>query len=186
MLRGFISVGLFCVIFNTAAAPDVKAAQDSLNAIPALDVARYMGRWHEIAKFPNRFQKMCASDTEALYSQQEDGRLQVINRCRQANGELSEVIGAARQVGDANSPKLKVRFAPAWLSFIPMVWGNYWVVDIDDNYQLAAISEPSREYLWILARKPEVDPATYAALVERLKMKGLDVGKLERSLTKQP
>ncbi|MBL2934476.1 lipocalin, partial [Klebsiella pneumoniae] len=85
-----------------------------------------------------------------------------------------EAIGVAKQVGDARSPKLKVRFAPAWLSFIPAVWGDYWVVDLDEGYQLVAVSEPQREYLWILSRTPQVDAQAYHALLHLLTRHGLD------------
>jgi apolipoprotein D and lipocalin family protein len=74
-----------------------------------------------------------------------------------------------------------VRFAPAWLSWLPQVWGDYWVIDLDDDYQLAAVSEPSREYLWVLSRKPTVDTNTYNALLKRLSAQGFDLTKLERS-----
>ena len=158
------------------------AAKEDLTTIPALDVPRYMGTWYEIAKLPNWFQKKCARDTSAQYSLQPDGRVQVINRCRTDSGDLSEAIGAARQIGPATSPKLEVRFAPAWLSFLPAVWGNYWVIDLDDKYQLAAVGEPQREYLWVLSRTPQVEPQAYAALLARLSGKGFDVHKLERTL----
>jgi len=101
------------------------ATTEPLQTIAALDVPRYMGTWYEIAKYPNWFQKKCVGDTRADYSLQADGRVQVINRCREASGELSEAVGMARQLGAADSPKLEVRFAPAWLSFLPMVWGDY-------------------------------------------------------------
>jgi len=142
-----------------------------------------MGTWFEIAKFPNWFQKKCTGDTKAEYSLKSDGMVQVINRCRLESGEMSEAVGAARQVGPAASPKLEVRFAPKWLSFLPMVWGAYWVIDIDENYQLVAVSEPKREYLWILARTPHVDPNEYKNLLTRLSQKGFDLSKLE--ITKQ-
>ena len=102
----------------------------------------------------------------------------MVNRCRTANGETEEAIGAARQVGGADSPRLQVRFAPAILSFLPMVWGDYWVIDLDPGYQLAAVSEGKREYLWILSRSPKVDKGQYAALVARLAGQGFDVRKL--------
>ena len=153
-----------------------------LQTIAALDVPRYMGTWYEIAKYPNWFQKKCISDTRAEYSQQPDGRVQVINRCREHNGELSEAVGMARQIGAADSPKLEVRFAPAWLSFLPMVWGDYWVIDLDPDYQLVAVSEPGREYLWVLSRTPVVDAQAYEALLARLAARGFDLGKLERTL----
>jgi apolipoprotein D and lipocalin family protein len=161
--------------------PPAHAAADALQPIAALDVPRYMGTWHEIARFPNWFQKKCASDTRADYRLLPNGRIQVINRCREADGSLSEAVGEARQLGAADSPRLEVRFAPAWLSFLPMVWGDYWVIDLDPEYRLVAVSEPSREYLWVLSRTPEVDAQAYQRLVERLAARGFEVGKLERS-----
>ena len=152
-----------------------------LTPIASLDVARYMGDWYELAKFPNRFQKQCASDTRAQYNAQPDGTVQVINRCRQANGEMTQAVGAARQIGEKNSPTLQVRFAPAWLSFISAVWGDYWVIDIDPAYQLVAVSEPKREYLWILSRVSKADPAAYEALLGRLARMGFDLNRLEVS-----
>ena len=157
------------------------SAQDALTPVPSLNVARYMGTWYEIAKFPNRFQKMCASNTSAQYSARPDGTLSVRNRCTDADGKVNEVEGQARQIGNATSPKLEVRFAPAWLSFLPFVWGDYWVIDIDNDYQLVAVSEPKREYLWILSRTPEVNGKAYDELLGRLVKTGFDLKRLERS-----
>ncbi|MBP8149672.1 MAG: lipocalin family protein [Limnohabitans sp.] len=164
----------------------VQAQTAALNAaplqtVPAIDVPRYMGTWHEIAKYPNWFQKKCVSSTSATYSLQADGQVQVLNRCKTANGDWSEALGAARQIGAKDSPRLKVRFAPAWLSFIPMVWGNYWVIDIDPDYLWVVVSEPQREYLWILARTPQLPTATLNALQTRLTAKGFDLQRLEMS-----
>lgn len=158
-----------CGVFAAAPLPTVSA----------IEVPRYLGTWYEIAKFPNWFQKKCVGNTRAQYSVRSDGSLQVINRCKLASGDMDEAIGAARQIGNVSSPKLQVRFAPQWLSIIPAVWGDYWVIDLDDNYQWAAVSEPGREYLWILSRTPRMDPKTYANLLVRLTGLGLDVQKLE-------
>lgn len=152
-----------------------------LQPIESLTVPRYMGVWYEIAKFPNEFQKKCVGDTTATYDLNEDGRVQVVNRCRTTDGKTDAADGVARQLGGATSPKLKVRFAPAILSFIPMVWGDYWVIDLDEKYQLSAVSEPKREFLWILSRTPQVEPAAYDALLTRLTAQGLDVSKLVRT-----
>lgn len=167
-------------------APPAAVAQTGpvpapLQTIERLDVGRYLGTWYEIAKYPNRFQRQCVADTQALYRQREDGQLDVVNRCRQSNGEMTEAVGRARQIGAADSPKLEVRFAPAWLSWLPMVWGDYWVIDLDPAYQLVAVSEPKREYLWVLSRTPAVDAAAYQALLGRLQVKGFDLSKLEKS-----
>jgi apolipoprotein D and lipocalin family protein len=154
-------------------------AAPPLPTVSAIEVPRYLGTWYEIAKFPNWFQKKCVANTRAQYSLRSDGSLQVINRCKMASGEMDEAIGAARQIGNASSPKLQVRFAPQWLSIIPAAWGDYWVIDLDDNYQWVAVSEPGREYLWILSRTPRMDPQSYASLLVRLGGLGLDVQKLE-------
>jgi apolipoprotein D and lipocalin family protein len=157
----------------------VGAQGAELGTVATIDVPRYMGTWFEIAKYPNWFQKKCVRNTRASYSLQADGMVQVVNRCLQDGGEPSEAIGAARQVGGATSPKLQVRFAPAWLSFIPAVWGDYWVIDLDPGYQWVAVSEPKREYLWVLSRTPKMDPAAYKDLLARLAQKGFDLQKLE-------
>lgn len=177
MLLGTYALGLSA---QPAASP--TGADGPLATIPSLDVPRYMGRWYEIAKYPNRFQKKCVGDTTAEYALQQDGNLQVINRCRMEDGQFDEAIGAARQIGDRSSPKLEVRFAPAWLSFIPAVWGDYWVIDLDTDYQLVAVSEPEREYLWILSRDPEVSRDVYERLLQRLRGKGFDTHELEMTL----
>ncbi|TCS33310.1 apolipoprotein D and lipocalin family protein [Paucimonas lemoignei] len=149
-----------------------------LSTISSLDVARYMGDWYEIAKYPNRFQKKCASDDRAEYSLRNDGSVQVVNRCKLENGDANQVTGTARQIGGPTSPKFEVRFAPAWLSFIPAVWGDYWIIDLDDAYQLVAVSEPERKYLWILSRQPQVPQQQYEELLKRLEQKGFDTRKL--------
>jgi apolipoprotein D and lipocalin family protein len=159
------------------------AQELAVKTIPSLDVPRYMGTWYEIAKFPNWFQKKCASNTQAVYSVRPDVNLKVLNSCKTADGEISQAEGTARQVGASDSPKLEVRFAPAWLSFLPMVWGDYWIIDLDPQYQVAAVSDPRREYLWVLSRTPQLDKKTYDALLERLRNQQFDTRKLE--LTQQ-
>ncbi|KFI07878.1 lipocalin family protein [Massilia sp. BSC265] len=163
---------------SPAQGADQAGGATPLATIPSLDAKRYMGTWYEIAKFPNDFQKKCVGFTTATYSLREDGRVDVLNRCRRADGSTDDAKGVARQPGGATSPKLEVRFAPAIVSWLPMVWGDYWVIDLDPDYQLAAVSEPKREYLWILSRSPKVDPAVYDALLGRLKAQGLDMNRL--------
>jgi apolipoprotein D and lipocalin family protein len=165
----------------SAQAPSSEPSPVPLEAIASLDVQRYMGTWYEVAKYPNWFQKRCIANTSATYAVQPNGMLQVLNRCQKEDGSITDALGEAKQVGDANSPKLKVRFAPAWLSFLPFVWGNYWVIDLDSQYQLAAVSEPSRKYLWILSRTQTVEPKAYEALLQRLKQQGFNLDAIEIS-----
>jgi len=163
-----IGLLIFCCSQNWAMAQTEQKAAAPIKTIASLDVARYQGTWYEIAKFPNWFQRKCIADTNATYKIKEDGNVSVTNRCTFENNEKGEALGTARQIGDSTSPKLEVRFAPAWLGFLPLVWGDYWVIDIDPEYQLAAVSDPRREYLWILSRTKSVDQNRYQALLGRL------------------
>jgi apolipoprotein D and lipocalin family protein len=156
-----------------------QQSDQSVKAIASLNVPRYQGTWYEIAKFPNWFQKKCISNTKATYTAKPDGNLRVLNSCKTASGETSEAEGLARQIGAKDSPKLEVRFAPAWLSFLPLVWGDYWVIDLDPQYQLAVVSDPRREYLWILSRTPQLDPKVYEEVLSRLQQQQFDIQKLE-------
>jgi len=177
------SMGWLAAAAQATEVTSVPHPSGPLVTVSSLDVQRYMGTWYEIAKYPNRFQKKCVAETQAQYKVQASGSVQVINRCRKESGEIDEAIGEARQIGAANSPKLQVRFAPSWLSLLPFVWGDYWVIDLDDGYQLVAVSEPKREYLWVLARTPTVSAQSYDALLARLKAQEFDLGRLE--LTRQ-
>lgn len=154
------------------------AAARPLQAIPSLDLPRYMGRWHEIARFPAWFQKKCVAAATAEYTLRPDGTVRVVNRCRTANGDVSVAEAEGRRIGPEGSATLEVRFAPAWLSFLPFVWGKYWVVDLDPDYRVAAVGEPGRDYLWVLSRTPAIARADYEALLARLAAKGFDVTQL--------
>jgi apolipoprotein D and lipocalin family protein len=171
---GFLTTALLvCSVTSHAQAlPPVQT-------IASLDVTRYMGTWFELAKFPNVFQRRCVSNTRAVYTLNVDNTVQVLNRCRIQDGSTIEALGQAKQIGNATSPVLKVRFAPEWLGWLPLVWGDYWVIDLDDQYQLAAVSDAKREYLWVLSRSPKTDPSQYAALLQRLQQQGFDIDKLE-------
>lgn len=154
--------------------------------IERLDLPRYLGTWHEWAKFPNRFQRDCARGTQAIYSALPGGRVRVLNSCQRTDGSLLEAQGVAQRDTEGEGARLRVRFAPDWLDWLAWVWAPYWVVDLDPHYQLAAVSEPGRNYLWVLSRNPEFDPAAYAALLVRLSAQGFDVGRLERTPAAQP
>lgn len=153
-----------------------------LSVVPSVELGSYVGKWYEIARLPNRFQNQCAGDVTAAYSLLPDGQLQVVNACRTANGELVRVEGRAR-VADASGPnsKLEVRFVPAWLGWLPFVWGDYWIIDLAPDYSHALVGAPSREYLWILARSPDMDAATYDRLTQRAAAQGFGVARLVRT-----
>jgi apolipoprotein D and lipocalin family protein len=148
-----------------------------VRTVPFVDLDRYAGNWFEIARFPNRFQRECVGDVRATYARRPDGRLDVVNRCRIVEGE-TEARGVARIVDERTSAKLKVRFAPAWLSWLPMVWGDYWIIGLPPDYSWAVVGEPGRKYLWILARAPQLDDESIAAARAAARASGYDVERL--------
>jgi len=149
-----------------------------LTVVPSVDLEKYAGKWYEIARLPNRFQKDCAGDVTATYSLDEDG-IEVVNRCRKASGEIIEAKGRAR-LADRNGPnsKLEVRFAPPFLSWLPFVWGDYWIIDLAPDYSYAVVGEPHRKYLWILSRRKKLDDATLERILTRIRERGYNTDKL--------
>ena len=177
LVTSILALGAGMLLMTAAEAQERPAVQ----TVPAVDLGRYLGDWFEIARFPNRFQRDCAGDIRATYAKRTDGRLDVVNRCRLANGSTTEARGIAR-VADARSfAKLKVRFAPAVLSFLPMVWGDYWILGLADDYSWATVGSPDRKYLWILSRTPSLDPKSYDAALATARANGFDVGRLVKT-----
>lgn len=153
-----------------------------LRSIERLDIPRYLGTWYQVAWFPNRFQKQCASDTAARYSLREDGQIAVLNQCRTAQGELDSANGLARPVGRlANGTlepaQLEVSFLPAFLRWTGIGWGRYWVIDLPDDYRYAVISEPTREYLWVLSRTPQLAAGDRDRIRQRVQALGFDLSR---------
>ncbi len=150
-----------------------------VSAVPFIDFNRYAGLWYEVARLPNRFQEQCAGDVTATYTLLGDGRLKIVNRCRQENGDISEAEGVGKQSGDDTlNTKLKVRFAPGFLSFLPFVWGDYWIINLAADYSYAVVGEPSRKYLWVLSRTPAMNDSTLSSILDQVKAEGYDLTSL--------
>jgi apolipoprotein D and lipocalin family protein len=151
-------------------------------AVPQLDLDRYSGTWYELARLPNRFQAQCAGEVTATYLPRPDGRLDVVNRCRRADGTLDEARGVARVASRAETDaKLQVRFAPAVLSVLPWVWADYWVLHVAEDYSTAVVGTPDGRHLWLLSRTPSVEERAYQALVTRAAAQGYAVDGLVRT-----
>ncbi len=153
-------------------------AQQELTTVQSVDLQRYKGQWFEVARYPNRFQKKCVGNTTATYNLKDKGRIEVINECLKKNGKMDRAKGKAKIVDTQTNARLKVRFAPAWLSFLPFVWGDYWIIDLAEDYSYAVVGDPSRKYLWILAREPELETSVYQGILRRIEEKGFDPAKL--------
>jgi len=163
--------------------PAISRAEEGkpppLQTVPSVDLARYAGKWYEIARLPAWFQKKCAGEVVATYTLLEKSEMKVVNECRDGKGEIRKSEGKARPAAsDGPASKLKVRFAPSWMSWLPMVWGDYWIIELDEDYRYSVVGTPDRKYLWILSRTPQMDEATYAGIVERAAGAGFEVARL--------
>ncbi len=158
-----------------------SAAKPALSPVNGIDINRYAGRWYEIAKYPNRFQKQCAANTTANYTVKKNGRIEVLNECVKKDGTTVKAVGEAKIGDKSNNAKLKVRFAPGFTSFLPFVWANYWVIDIAPDYSYSVIGEPGRDYFWILSRSPEMNTETYQTILRRAETMGFDPNRVEKT-----
>ena len=158
-----------------------STAKPALSAVNGIDLSRYAGRWYEIGKYPNRFQKQCVANTTANYTIKKNGRIEIRNECVKKDGTTVKAVGEAKIGDKTNNAKLKVRFAPGFTSFLPFVWANYWVIDIAPDYSYSVIGEPGRDYFWILSRSPEMDTALYQTILRRAETMGFDPNRVEKT-----
>ncbi len=137
-----------------------------------LDIEKYLGTWYEIARYDNRFEKGLVGVT-ANYSMRDDGKIKVVNsgyKCS-LDGEFSEAIGKAK-IPNKNVPsKLKV-------SFFWIFYSDYFVMELDKDYQWSIVGSSSDKYLWILSRTPQISEELYNELVDKIKKRGYDIAKL--------
>lgn len=152
--------------------PVNRDASIPLDTVDYVDTERYLGKWYEIARFPNRFEKNCEGVT-AEYARRDDGLISVANICRKGspNGEVKVANGRARIVDEKTNAKLEV-------SFFGPFWGDYWVIGLKEDYSLALVGEPSGRYLWILSRTPTISDEVRDAALNDLKAMGYNTDAL--------
>lgn len=143
-----------------------------MRTVAHVDVARYMGRWYEIAAIPASFQRDCAGGTTATYTLRPDGDVEVLNQCYTAEGKLKRAKGRAWVTDPGTNAKLRVSFIP-WLK-LSFLAGDYWIIDLSPDYEYAVVGHPSRQYGWVLSRTPELSVETLSGIRARLEAKGYD------------
>ena len=176
--------GMALLMSSAYAQVSATAAQINPSAEPkavdAIDVQKYAGRWYEVARLPMYFQRNCASDVQAKYSLNSDKTIKVRNQCMNKEGKLDVSEGVAYPQNDGNS-QLKVSFLPKGLRWVPFSKGDYWVLRVDEDYQVALVGGPSHRYLWLLSRIPDVDEAVIEDYLNTAKAQGYDLSKLIRT-----
>lgn len=177
-MRSFFA-GLIALLASSAGCASTTTERNGLPELPvvsSVDLSRYVGTWYEIASFPQSFQEGCTATT-ATYAIRTDGQIDVVNKCRKGglDGKEDTATGRARVVDTNTNAKLEV-------SFFRPFWGDYWVIDLAEDYSYAVVGHPGRDYLWILSRTPQMDPTTYSGILERLTQNGYEIERLRTTL----
>jgi len=164
------AVFVFIVFGLLTACQSYRSSSSPLTTVADVDLNRYQGKWHEIARLPNRFQRKCQHST-AEYSLQEDGRLKVLNTCHHEDGHTSDVQGVARIPDETEPGKLRLRFSHFPARFFE---SNYWILELSPDYDYAIVGEPKGRYLWILSRSLRMDELIVHDLVKRIESLGYE------------
>lgn len=142
-------------------------AKPHLTTVEKVDLGRYLGKWYEVARLPQRYEKDCIEATAEYRPSKKEGKIAVRNSCRKlsCDSEPVSVEGTARVVDPVNFSKLKVSF------FWPFE-GDYWILKLHPNYEYAVVGAPSRKALWILSRTPHLDPSILIDLLSEFSGQG--------------
>lgn len=152
-----------------------RLAVHPVEAVPWLDLDRYLGRWNGIAWLPSARHRRDASELMLDYTPRGDGLVSVHSLSRDEDGRTSELHGIARQPEPLREPaKLQLRLAPGWLGRWPLAWHDHWVIGLDRDYRWAMVGDPRRRHLWILSREPRMDYDTLEDLKDTAQRMGYD------------
>ena len=175
----FLFAALFTVWFSGMASAEAPAVPE-VQTVDYVDLTRYSGKWYQIAFFPTRFQGRCTLETTATYGLRKDGLVSVLNECKTPEGRARSISGTARISDRDSNAKLKVKFF--WL--VPA--GDYWIIELDKDYQYAMVGSPNRKFLWILSRSPSIPKSLYESLVKSAENQYFDVSRLALTSTLLP
>lgn len=171
-MKNPVLVALLC--FSLSACAQREAPPETVGEV---DLQRYQGTWYEIARLPMFFQRKCVQ-SQADYRLRVDCKIAVLNQCRTGDGEWVSAAGAAESV-EGRSDRLQVRF-DNWFSrlFPALTTGDYWVLHLDEGYQVALVGHPDRKYLWLLAREPQISAAKRDELLQVAREQGYQLDEL--------
>ncbi len=145
--------------------------------ITHVDLDRYLGTWFEICRLPLRWEDESAEDITATYSLNDDGSIQVDNRCIDEDGKPVRALGQAIPTDQSNA-KLTVTFLPEYLRWIPFTKGDYWILALADDYSVALVGTPDRKNLWLLARNHHLPDEIKENYLTAARTQGFDLSKL--------
>lgn len=157
------------VLVALAAPLAISAQKKEITTVATVDLQKFTGKWYEIGRIPNKFQAKCAGNVSATYTRKSNGDLEAQNDCLATNGIAMSSKGDVKVVDKATHAKLKAS------------WGDFWIIDLDPQYQYAAVSDAKGNTLWILGRAPKMSDAVYQAILRRVEAMGFNPGKVAKT-----
>lgn len=153
----------------------IHKSADTPTTVDRVNLERYAGTWYEIGRLPMYFQRNCARDVTATYTGNTNGSgITVLNKCTDVDGNGIMAEGLAKPADDTGS-KLRVTFLPSWIRWLPVGRADYWVLARDADYKTALVGTPDKDYLWLLARSPNITQQTYAKYRQIAQQQGYDL-----------
>ncbi|NHB58175.1 lipocalin family protein [Acinetobacter shaoyimingii] len=166
------------ILVGLGAATMAYAKNEPLATVEKVELDKYLGKWYEVARKPLYFQNKCDRDVTATYTLNENGNVDVDNRCYGKDGKLNQSVGEAFVQNAPQNSKLKVSFLPSAIRWLPVGRGDYWVLKLDENYQTVLVGEPKRKYMWVLSRTPHPDEQVVTEYLNYAKSVGYDLSDL--------
>lgn len=166
-----ISMKILILLFLATLLNACTGLPENVKPVRSFDVDKYTGKWYEIARLDHSLEDGLTNVT-ATYTKNADGTLKVINRgYLPKKNRYKSIEGLARFVRDENTGHLKV-------SFFGPFYASYIIFELDEEYQYAFVSGHSTDYLWLLARSPQISPEILRRFSRRAEALGFDVEKL--------
>ena len=166
LMRPLWTLALVCLALSGSA-----CANEPLDVAPNVDLARFQGQWFEIAKLPRLTQANCTATT-AFYKLR-DGGMDVVNECHldKVDGKLKSSAARVSTTAEGTAAKLSID--------VGGFFGDYWILEVGENYEYAVVGVPSRDYLWILSRTPKLDQTKLDGILARTRAAKFDTSRLE-------
>lgn len=162
-------------LFTACVEPDLP--DDAPETVESVDLMQYLGLWYEIASYPQFFNQGC-NCTTAEYSLLNNGKVKVVNSCRlfSSQGPINRAVGTAVPVEGSNGTKLTVSFLPNNQGSNN---GNYWIIELEEDYSYAVVSDPFRNTWFLLSRTPVMDESLKNEIIDRAVADGFNRNRIK-------